>query len=160
MELDWCKAGDTAYVYIGEKEEFFDNHAAIRNSFNPDQISTFSFLSAKSYDCGPIKTFGDIADFFNVNIEDYMGNETFKTSNNVTLEFANNDRETEAYPCGFRALAIRSGNPPKSKLNSSFPNSRQLRPSSLPRHKRSHLELQHQNLQRRQQSQLDQSSSQ
>lgn len=73
FETSWCRVSQTAkvFVYLGEIEEFYDNHAAIRNSFDSSQINTFSFLSSKGYDCGPIKTLGDVAKFFNVKISDY-----------------------------------------------------------------------------------------
>ena len=56
-----------------------------------------------------MSTLGDIADFFNINMSDYPeGNTFYETSNNVTLEFKSTDPDTKAYPCGFRALPIRS----------------------------------------------------
>ena len=110
VEVNWCRFDPEkkVYVYLGETEEFYDNHAAIRNSFDPSEISTFSFLSSKSYDCGPIQTLGDVAEFFNVEMADYPDTPAYETSNGVNLAFKSQDPNEKAYPCGFRAMTIRS----------------------------------------------------
>jgi hypothetical protein len=110
LDISWCRNNPTSkvFVYLGEKEEYYDNHAAIRNSFDTSEINSLSFLSSKNYDCGPIRTLGDIADFFNIDIKDYPETPIYKTSNGVSLSFKSLNREEKAYPCGFRAMTIRS----------------------------------------------------
>jgi len=95
---------------LGEKSEFFDNHAAIKLSFSPDQITTFSLLGSGDTSCGSMTTFKQFSDFLGVKIEDNLkdGN-GFLSSNNVKIAFSSTDETTEAYPCGYRSIPIYSG---------------------------------------------------
>lgn len=95
---------DEIFVYIGEKNEYLDNHEYIKNSFSEDQIESFSLLPSDP-NCENYKFVKDIIQLVPFDFRSVFAKSKLRYYYDV--EFAVEENMDQlAYPCGLRMLSL------------------------------------------------------